>query len=51
MKAVKGIISGLYEHYRSYHAYGPPRLKYMGYVGATTVALTCVTNWLAGRLT
>ncbi len=23
----------LYEHYRAYHAYGPPRLKYMGYVG------------------
>ena len=26
----------LYEHYQSYHAYGPPRLKYMGYLGALT---------------
>ena len=23
----------LYGHYEAYHAYGPPRLKYMGYVG------------------
>ncbi|HEX7891616.1 MAG TPA: response regulator [Ramlibacter sp.] len=23
----------LYEHYRDYHEYGPPRLKYIGYVG------------------
>ncbi len=29
----------LFEHYRAYHAYGPPRLKYMGYVGASTVGL------------
>ena len=27
---------GLFEHYQSYHAYGPPRLKYMGYLGALT---------------
>ncbi len=25
--------SRLYAHYRDYHAYGPPRLKYMGYLG------------------
>ncbi|HUR89817.1 MAG TPA: response regulator [Ramlibacter sp.] len=29
----------IYEHYRNYHAYGPPRLKYMGWVGATSVLL------------
>ena len=26
----------LFQHYQSYHAYGPPRLKYMGYLGALT---------------
>ena len=30
------IWRGLFEHYQSYHAYGPPRLKYMGYLGALT---------------
>ncbi|MES2975264.1 MAG: response regulator [Pseudomonadota bacterium] len=34
-----GPFKRLFEHYRAYHAYGPPRLKYMGYVGAITVAL------------
>lgn len=29
----------LFDHYRAYHEYGPPRLKYMGYVGAASVAL------------
>lgn len=24
----------LFSHYENYHAYGPPRLKYMGYLGA-----------------
>ncbi len=33
------IFSGTYEHYKVYHAYGPPRLKYMGYVGAASVGL------------
>jgi two-component system, CAI-1 autoinducer sensor kinase/phosphatase CqsS len=33
------ILRELFEHYRAYHAYGPPRLKYMGYVGAISVAL------------
>jgi two-component system CAI-1 autoinducer sensor kinase/phosphatase CqsS len=28
-----GIWKRLYEHYRDYHEYGPPRLKYVGYVG------------------
>jgi two-component system CAI-1 autoinducer sensor kinase/phosphatase CqsS len=26
----------LFEHYREYHAYGPPRLKWMGMLGALT---------------
>jgi two-component system CAI-1 autoinducer sensor kinase/phosphatase CqsS len=38
MKAIMSI-SRLFDHYRSYHAYGPPRLKYMGYVGAISVGL------------
>jgi two-component system, CAI-1 autoinducer sensor kinase/phosphatase CqsS len=29
----------LYGHYRDYHAYGPPRLKYVGYIGAISSAL------------
>ena len=29
----------LFEHYRNYHAYGPSRLKYVGYVGAVSTAL------------
>jgi len=33
------IFSRLFEHYRTYHEYGPPRLKYMGYVGASSTAL------------
>ncbi|RYY93114.1 MAG: histidine kinase, partial [Comamonadaceae bacterium] len=28
----------LFEHYREYHALGPPRLKYMGVLGALTFA-------------
>jgi two-component system CAI-1 autoinducer sensor kinase/phosphatase CqsS len=34
-----GMWSRLYEHYRNYHAYGPPRLKYMGYVGVISLSL------------
>lgn len=33
------FFSRLFEHYRAYHEYGPPRLKYMGYVGAISVGL------------
>ena len=29
-------LKRLFEHYRSYHAYGPPRLKYMGIVAFLT---------------
>jgi two-component system, CAI-1 autoinducer sensor kinase/phosphatase CqsS len=29
----------LFEHYRGYHSYGPPRLKYAGYVGAVSYTL------------
>jgi two-component system CAI-1 autoinducer sensor kinase/phosphatase CqsS len=29
----------LFEHYRIYHAYGPSRLKYVGYVGAVSTLL------------
>lgn len=29
----------LFDHYKAYHAYGPPRLKYMGYLGALTYAV------------
>lgn len=29
-------IRRLFAHYEAYHAYGPPRLKYMGYLGAIT---------------
>lgn len=29
----------LFAHYEAYHAYGPPRLKYMGYLGALTYLL------------
>ena len=27
----------LFAHYRDYHAYGPPRLKYMGYLGVLSL--------------
>jgi signal transduction histidine kinase len=27
------LVRRLFEHYRNYHAYGPPRLKYMGILG------------------
>ena len=30
------IVQRTFEHYRDYHAYGPPRLKYMGILGALT---------------
>jgi two-component system, CAI-1 autoinducer sensor kinase/phosphatase CqsS len=30
------LWSRLFAHYEAYHAYGPPRLKYMGYLGAIT---------------
>ena len=30
---MKRLWLGLYSHYREYHEYGPPRLKYMGYLG------------------
>jgi two-component system, CAI-1 autoinducer sensor kinase/phosphatase CqsS len=33
------ISNRLFEHYKRYHEYGPPRLKYMGYVGAASVGL------------
>lgn len=29
-------FSRVFAHYEAYHAYGPPRLKYMGYLGAIT---------------
>ncbi|MBC7467711.1 MAG: response regulator [Ramlibacter sp.] len=29
----------LFEHYKTYHAYGPSRLKYVGYVGAASTLL------------
>lgn len=29
-------FSRVFAHYEAYHAYGPPRLKYMGYLGAVT---------------
>jgi CheY-like chemotaxis protein/signal transduction histidine kinase len=28
------VFQRLFQHYRDYHAYGPPRLKYMGILGA-----------------
>jgi len=33
------IRSGLFEHFKAYHLYGPPRLKYVGYVGSISYAL------------
>ncbi|WP_298926995.1 hybrid sensor histidine kinase/response regulator [uncultured Ramlibacter sp.] len=30
------MLKKLFEHYHAYHAYGPPRLKYMGFVGMLT---------------
>jgi two-component system CAI-1 autoinducer sensor kinase/phosphatase CqsS len=29
----------LFAHYRDYHAYGPPRLKYMGYLGVLSLVV------------
>ncbi|MGE0332267.1 MAG: response regulator [Ramlibacter sp.] len=31
------IWGRLFAHYRDYHAYGPPRLKYMGYLGVLSL--------------
>jgi two-component system CAI-1 autoinducer sensor kinase/phosphatase CqsS len=39
MSAIFAPLQRLFDHYKAYHAYGPPRLKYMGYVGTITVAL------------
>lgn len=33
------LLRYLFEHYRAYHEYGPPRLKYMGYVGLASCLL------------
>jgi two-component system CAI-1 autoinducer sensor kinase/phosphatase CqsS len=33
------IWESLFEHYKTYHAYGPSRLRYVGYVGAISTAL------------
>ncbi|MCC2673996.1 MAG: putative histidine kinase, atypical unorthodox [Ramlibacter sp.] len=33
------FLARLYQHYKDYHAYGPPRLKYMGYVGVISLSL------------
>ena len=35
---MKNILARLYQHYYDYHAYGPPRLKYMGYVGVISLS-------------
>ena len=32
-----GMLGRLFAHYRDYHAYGPPRLKYMGYLGVLSL--------------
>ncbi len=32
-----GMWDRLFAHYRDYHAYGPPRLKYMGYLGVLSL--------------
>src|SRR5687768_9220189 len=29
----------LFAHYEAYHAYGPPRLKYAGYIGVISYSL------------
>jgi len=31
------MLGRLFAHYRDYHAYGPPRLKYMGYLGVVSL--------------
>ena len=36
---MKNVLARLYQHYYDYHAYGPPRLKYMGYVGVISLSL------------
>lgn len=36
---MKRIWRGLFDHYKAYHFYGPPRLKYVGYVGSISYAL------------
>ena len=33
------FVQRLYQHYKDYHAYGPPRLKYMGYVGVISLLM------------
>lgn len=39
LATLRSFFQRMFEHYRAYHAYGPPRLKYMGYLGALSVAL------------
>lgn len=34
---MKILWGRLFAHYRDYHAYGPPRLKYMGYLGVLSL--------------
>jgi CheY-like chemotaxis protein/HPt (histidine-containing phosphotransfer) domain-containing protein len=36
---MKNVLARLYQHYYDYHAYGPPRLKYMGYVGVISLSM------------
>jgi two-component system, CAI-1 autoinducer sensor kinase/phosphatase CqsS len=36
---MRSLGRGLFEHYKAYHSYGPPRLKYAGYVGAISYTL------------
>lgn len=36
---MKAMLRRLYTHYHEYHAYGPPRLKYMGYLGVVSLTL------------
>jgi two-component system, CAI-1 autoinducer sensor kinase/phosphatase CqsS len=33
---IRRLWGKLFKHYEDYHAYGPPRLKYAGYVGAAS---------------
>jgi CheY-like chemotaxis protein/signal transduction histidine kinase len=33
---MKSLLRNLFAHYHDYHAYGPPRLKYMGILGMLT---------------
>ncbi|NPC54209.1 hybrid sensor histidine kinase/response regulator [Caenimonas soli] len=39
MSSLSGLWGRLFAHYESYHAYGPPRLKYAGYIGAISYSL------------